>query len=226
MTQLTIETQSPVVKWDATISAEVEVRRVEQLLIEEARRRQRRRQRVIAAVVSAAMVGAGVIYAIGSGAASPRLRTTPGQAVALTAFPTCAMTNLHASLTGQGNGTAGTIYYTLKIENASTACTVPPIAVRGYSFSSHSAVGPWSRVDITSSTRATVAHGHAAYVALGVTDTLNYPTALCAPANVTGLLVAASSKRSVTQTVRLAVSVCTTHVSLHTLSPTVNSTGV
>lgn len=130
------------------------------------------------------------------------------------------MSALRPSFVVPSNGAAGTIYYTLKLSNSGTTCTVPPVAVRGYNASTKAPVGPWSSVISTSTTGAVATHGHAADVNIGVTETANWPAPLCKPATVTTLLVAESQKRSSFQTVNIAVSVCTVTRSLRALSPT------
>lgn len=197
-------------------------REAEQLLIEEARRRQRRRQRWIAATLSGVIAATGFAYAMASGAASPRQGAATARPVAMAAFPTCSVTNLHASL-GGANGAAGTDYYALKLVNSGAACTVPPIAVRGYNTATSSYVGPWSRVLVTSHTKTVVALGRAAYVAVGVGVTGNWPTSLCKPANVTALRVVEAGNRALIAALPLRVSVCTVTQSLHTQSPSLRA---
>jgi hypothetical protein len=198
-------------------------REAEQLLIQEARRRQRRRQRWIATIVSAVVAAAGLAYAMTSGAANPRQQPTNAQPVSLAAFPTCSVKNLHASF-GGANGAAGTDYFALKLVNSGAACTVPPIAVRGFNTSKATYVGPWSRVWVTSHAKTVVAKGHAAYVQVGVGVTGNWPTSLCKPANVTALRVAEAGNRAIIAAVPLRVSVCTITQSLHTQSASLSPT--
>ena len=213
---------------EATTRSAVEIdqlREAEQLLIEEARRRQRRRQRFIAAVLSAVVVGAGVAYAMSSGAANKPPKTIPVSPAALTSFPTCVAHNLHASFSGQPEGAAGTIYYTLKVINQGSACTLPPLAVRGFNTATASYVGPWSRVYRTSQSKTKIATGHAAYVPVGVAETGNYPTALCRPASVNAFRVAVAGNRFVFGTLALRTTVCTATQSLHTQSASLNPNG-
>jgi hypothetical protein len=198
-------------------------REAEQLLIQEARRRQRRRQRWTAAIVSAVVAAAGLVYAMASGAASPRQQPTNAQPVSLAAFPACSVKHLHASL-GGANGAAGTDYYALKLVNSGAACTVPPIAVRGFNASNSTYVGPWSRVWVTSQAKTVVAMGHAAYVSVGVGVTGNWPTSLCKPSNVTALRVVEAGNRAIIAALPLRVSVCTITQSLHTQSASLKPT--
>ena len=198
-------------------------REAEQLLIEEARRRQRRRQRWIAAILSSVVAAAGLAYAVASGAANPRQRQTNAQSVSLAAFPTCSVKNLHASI-GGANGAAGTDYYTLKVVNSGAACTVPPLAVRGFDTSTATYVGPWSRVWVTSHAKTVVAMGQAAYVPVGVGVTGNWPNSLCKPANVTALRVVEAGNRAIVAALPLRVSVCTITQSLHTQSASLTPT--
>jgi Protein of unknown function (DUF4232) len=202
-----------------------QLREAEQLLIEEARRRQRRRQRFIAALISAIVVGAGVAYAMSSGAANKPTKTIPVSPVSLTSFPTCVANNLNASFSGQPEGAAGTIYYTLKVINHGTECTLPPLAVRGFNTSTKAYVGPWSRVYQTSQSKTSITTGHAAYVPVGVADTGNYPASLCRAASVSALRVALAGNRSVFATVALHTTVCTVTQSLHTQSASLNPSG-
>jgi hypothetical protein len=213
---------------EATTHSATEIdrlREAEQLLIEEARRRQRRRQRFIAAIISAFVVGAGLVYALSSGATNRPSRTIPVSPVALTSFPACAAHNLRASFSGQPEGAAGTIYYTLKVINRGTECTVPPLAVRGFNTATAAYVGPWSRVYRTSQTKTAIAPGHAAYVPVGVAETGNYPSALCRAASISALRVALAGNRSVFGTLRVRTTVCTATQSLHTQSASLNPSG-
>jgi len=202
------------------------LREAEQLLIEEARRRQRRRQRFIAAVIAAVVVGSGIAYAMSRGATNEPSKTIPVDPVSLTSFPTCVASNLHASLSGQPEGALGTIYYTLKVINHGSQCTVPPLAVRGFNTSTTSYVGPWSRVYQTSQSKTSIETGHAAYVPVGVADTANYPSTLCRASSVNALRVALAGNRVVFGTVGLRTTVCTVTQSLHTQSPSLNPSGV
>jgi hypothetical protein len=213
---------------EATTRSAVEIdrlREAEQLLIEEARHRQRRRQRFIAASLSAVVVGAGIVYAMSSGAANKPSPTIPINPVSLSSFPTCVAGNLHASFSGQPEGAAGTIYYTLKVINRGSTCTLPPLAVRGFNTSTTAYVGPWSRVYRTSQSKIALASGHAAYVPVGVTETGNYPTALCRAASVSALRVAVAGNRQVFGTLGIRTTVCTVTQSLHTQSASLNPSG-
>jgi hypothetical protein len=203
-----------------------QLREAEQLLIEEARRRQRRRQRFMAAVLGAVVVGAGIVYAMSSGAANKPSQTIPVNPVSLTSFPTCVAANLHGSFSGQPEGAAGTIYYTLKVINRGATCTVPPLAVRGFNTATNAYVGPWSRVYRTSQTKTSIAPGHAAYVPVGVAETGNYPSALCKAASVNALRVALAGNRAVFGTLGVRTTVCTVTQSLHTQSASLNPSGV
>lgn len=213
---------------EATTRSAVEIdqlREAEQLLIEEARRRQRRRQRFIAAIISAVVVGAGVAYAMSSGAANKPSKTIPISPVSLTSFPTCVAHNLHASFSGQPNGAAGTIYYTLKVINQGSECALPPLVVRGFNTATTAYVGPWSRVYRTSQSKTALAAGHPAYVPVGVAETGNYPSALCRAASVSALRVAVAGNRVVFGTLALRTTVCTATQSLHTQSASLNPSG-
>ncbi len=202
-----------------------QLRDAEQLLIEEARRRQRRRQHFIAVILSAIIVGAGVIYALTSGATNKPTQGIPINPAALTSYPTCAAHNLRGSFSGQPNGAAGTIYYTIKVVNAGTECTVPPLVVRGFNTVTTAYVGPWSRVYRTSQNKIALAPGHAAYVPVGVADTANYPGALCRAASVNAMRVALAGNRSVFATLGLRTTVCTVTQSLHTQSASLSPSG-
>jgi hypothetical protein len=202
------------------------LREAEQLLIEEARRRQRRRQRFIAAVLSAVVIVVGIAYAMSSGATNEPSKTIPVNPVSLTSFPTCVASNLHASFSGQPQGAAGTFYYTLKVINHGSECTLSPLVVRGFNTSTTAYVGPWSRVYQTSQSKTSIASGHAAYVPVGVADTANYPSNLCRAASVNALRVALAGNRVVFGTVALRATVCTVTQSLHTQSASLNPSGV
>jgi hypothetical protein len=204
----------------------VEHREAEQLLIEEARRHQRRRQRVIAAVVASVVAAAGVAWAVAGGASNPRTRPIAGQPVSLTAFPICSASHLHVSLSGQPEGAAGTIYFTLRLLNNGPECTVAPVAARGYNTTSHGYVGPWSNVFITSHTKTVVTTGRAAYVPLGVGQTANWPTSLCRAARVNAVRVALAGNHSLIGAVTLRDTVCTVTKSMHTQSASLSPSGV
>jgi hypothetical protein len=204
----------------------IEQRKAEQLLIEEARRHQRRRQRVIAVVVSTMVAVVGVAYAVTSGAPSPRPRPLSGQSVSLASFPICVASHLHVSLSGQPNGAAGTIYYTLKLVNSGPECTVAPLVARGFNTASSRYAGPWSRIDITSKTKTVITSGRAAYVPLGIGQSANWPVALCRPAHVSAIRVALAGNHSVIGAVALATSVCTITQSMHTQSASLNPSGL
>lgn len=202
-----------------------QLREAEQLLIEEARRRQRRRQRFIAVIISATVVGAGVVYALSSGGTNKPSQTIPIDPVALTSFPTCAAHSLRASFSGQPEGAAGTNYYTLKVINQGTECTVPPLAVRGFNTATSAYIGPWSKVYRTSQTKTAIASGRAAYVPVGVADTENYPSSLCRAKSVSALRVAVAGNRTVFGTLPIRTTVCTITQSLHTQSASLSPSG-
>lgn len=203
-----------------------EHREAEQLLIEEARRRQRRRQRAIVAILSAIVTAAGVAYAVASGASSPRPRPVSGEPVSLAAFPICTAPHLRTSLSGQPEGAAGTIYYTLKLVNNGPECTVAPVIARGFNTTSSAYVGPWSHAYITSQNKTVVTTGHAAYVPLGIGDTANWPISLCRAANVNALRVALAGNHALIGAVALRTSVCTLSQSMHTQSASLNPSGL
>jgi hypothetical protein len=195
-----------------------EHRVAEQLLIEEARRRQRRRQRVVTAVVSSIVAAAGVAWAVAGGTSNPRPRPVTGQPVSLTAFPICSASHLHVSLSGQPQGAAGTIYFTLKLLNNGPECTVAPVAARGFNTTTHGYVGPWSNVFITSQTKTVVTGGRAAYVPLGIGQTANWPTSLCRAASVNAIRVVLAGNHALIGAVTLRTTVCTVTKSMHTQS--------
>jgi hypothetical protein len=202
--------------------ASFEYRFAEQLLIEEARRRQRRRQRVIAAVLSSIVAAAGVAWAVAGGATTPRPRPISGQPASLATFPICLATHLHVSLSGEPEGAAGTIYYTLKLMNNGPECTVAPVTARGFDATTSGYVGPWSSVFITSQTKTAVTTGQSAYVPLGIGQSVNWPTSLCRAANVNTIRVALAGNHSVIGAVALRTSVCTITKSMHTQSASLN----
>ncbi len=195
---------------------------VEQMLIEEARRHQRRRQRVIAAVVSSIVAAAGVAWAMAGGASTPRPRPISAQPASLATFPICLATHLHVSLSGEPEGAAGTIYYTLKLVNNGPECTVAPVTARGFNPTTSGYVGPWSSVFITNQTKTVATTGQAAYVPLGIGQSVNWPTSLCRAANVSTIRVALAGNHSVIGAVALRTSVCTITKSMHTQSASLN----
>jgi hypothetical protein len=216
---------TPVIAPELT-SGSFEDREAEQLLIEEARRRQRRRQRVIAAAVSSIVAAAGVAWAVAGGVTSPHPRPISGQPVSLAAFPICSASHLHVSLSGQPQGAAGTIYFTLKLLNNGPECTVAPVVARGFNTTTSGYVGPWSIVYITSQTKTVVTTGHAAYVPLGIGETANWEPSLCRAANVNAVRVALAGNHSLIGAVALRSSVCTVIKSMHTQSASLSPSGV
>jgi len=201
-----------------------EQREAEQLLIKEARRRQRRRQRVIGAVLSSVVAAAGVAWAV-AGTSNPQPRTTSGQTVSLTAFPICSARHLHVSLSGQPQGAAGTIYFTLKLLSDGPECTVAPVAARGFNTTSRRYVGPWSNVFITSRAKTVATKGRAAYVPLGIGQTANWPASLCRAASVNAIRVALAGNHSLVGSVVVRTTVCTLTKSMHTQSASLSPNG-
>jgi hypothetical protein len=225
MTMSPVLTEVSPVRSPDVSAISLEHREAEQLLIEEARRHQRRRQRVIAAIVSTIVAAAGVAYAVTSEASSPRPRPVSGQPASLAAFPICQANHLHVSLSGQPNGAAGTIYYTLKLMNNGPECTVAPLVARGFNTAASSYAGPWSRTYVTSQSKTVVTTGRAAYVPLGIGQSVNWPRSLCRPANVNAIRVALAGNHSVIGAVALRTSVCTITQSMHTQSASLNPSG-
>lgn len=196
----------------------LEYRQAEQLLIEEARRHQRRRQRAMAAIVSIFVAAAGVALAVTSRASSPTAPPASGRSASLAAFPICVASHLHVSLWGRASGAAGTTYYTLKLLNSGPECTVAPVVARGFNTASSSYAGPWSRTYVTSHAQTVVTTGRAAYVPLGIAESVNWPTSLCRAAAVNAIRVALAGNHAVIGAVALRTSVCTITQSMHTQS--------
>jgi len=168
------------------------------------------------------VAAAGVAWAVAGGATSPRPRPISGQPVSLATFPICLASHLHVSLSGEPNGAAGTIYYTVKLLNNGPECTVAPVAARGFDATTSGYVGPWSSVFITNQTKTVVTTGQAAYVPLGIGQSVNWPVTLCRAANVTTIRVALAGNHSLIGAVALRTSVCTVTQSMHTQSASLN----
>ena len=122
------------------------------------------------------------------------------------------------SLSGQPQGAAGTIYFTLKLLNNGPECTVAPVAARGFNTTRSTYVGPWSKVFITSQTKTVVTTGRAAYVPLGIGQSANWPPSLCRAASVNAVRVALAGNHSLIGAVGLRTTVCTVTKSMHTQS--------
>jgi hypothetical protein len=144
----------------------------------------------------------------------------------MASFPICRASHLHVSLSGQPNGAAGTIYYTLKLLNSGPECTVAPVVARGFNTATSNYAGPWSRTYVTSKSKTVLTRGRAAYVPLGIGESANWPTSLCRPANVNAIRVALAGNHSVIGTVALRTSICTITQSMHTQSASLNPSGV
>jgi len=145
----------------------------EQLLIEEARRRQRRRQRVIAAVVSSIVAAAGVAWAV---AAVRRVRDrvrSPDSRLACDISDLLA-SHLHVSLSGEPTARRNDLLHREALEQRSR---VHRRARGGARIRRHDLgyVGPWSSVFITNQTKTVVTTGQAAYVPLGIGQSVNWP---------------------------------------------------
>jgi hypothetical protein len=81
-------------------------------------------------------------------------------------------------------------------------------------------------VYITSQTKTVLTTGRAAYVPLGVGQTVNWQPSLCRAANVNTLRVALAGNHSLIGAVALRTSVCTVINSMHTQSASLNTSGL
>lgn len=152
-----------------------------------------RRGRAGAGVAVLAAVGLSVATASGSLAASPHARTASA--------PACATSGLVVWLNTNGNGAAGSIYYTLEFTNLSGhACTLSGYpGVSAVDLSGHR-IGAAAKRD-TANTPHTVTLGtgpnaSAATATLRIVENLNFPSSTCGPVTAAGLRVYPPNQRA------------------------------
>jgi len=116
--------------------------------------------------------------------ASPRTSTT-------TSTPKCATSGLVVWIDTQGDGTAGSIYYTLEFTNLSAhACTLGGYpGVSAVSLAGHQLGSAASRDHTTSAHTLTLASGTTATAVLRIVEAGNFPTSSCQQTTAAGLRV-------------------------------------
>jgi hypothetical protein len=122
------------------------VRTFEQALIEEARQRQRRRHRwLVVSLVIAVVAGSTFYAALRRQVNQPPINRSVFGARAAVIAGECKIGNF--SISGVGNqGAAGSAMTLVYLVNHGPSCALSPIAVRAYNTSTHSYVGPVSRI--------------------------------------------------------------------------------
>lgn len=114
-------------------------------------------------------------------------------------FTECSLRALHVSL-GTGGVAAGTDYRQLQFQNRGHgACTVRGYPSLNFTDGSGLQVGRSAvPIDLTGRpvTTVTVARGHFANAAVGVSDAYDYPTDICQPAATSYLRISLPGERS------------------------------
>jgi hypothetical protein len=138
--------------------------------------------RLRAAACAAAIIVLGVCSA-GSLAAAPRARTASA--------PACSAAGLVVWLNTTGDGTAGSIYYTLEFTNLSRrACTLTGYpGVSAINLAGHRIGAPASRDTAYGARAVTLGAGASATATLRIVDSANFPTSACGPVRAAGLRV-------------------------------------
>lgn len=154
-----------------------------------------------AALIPAAALGdaptAGPTLSTGGAAPSPAsapaaavgIAPTPAPTIAST--PKCATSRLVVWLDTQGNGTAGSIYYTLELTNLSThACTLGGYpGVSAVNLAGHQLGSAASRDTAHKPHVVTLAPGASATAVLRIVDAGNFPSSSCHQVTAAGLRV-------------------------------------
>ncbi len=144
-----------------------------------------------------------------SGTATGQTATTSSSTSTTASTPACAPSGLAVSLNTNGNGAAGSIYYSLKFTNTSgQSCTIsgyPGVsATNAAGAQLGSAAG---RNTTTAAKTGTLAAGQTATATLQVTEAGNYSASTCQPTTATGLRVYAPNQTSSTK-VTFSFSAC------------------
>jgi hypothetical protein len=129
-----------------TTPVDLGVQTIEQALIEETRQRQRRRHHWLVASLAVAVVLGSILYASHRGETNqpPLSKSVVGGGAAAIAGE-CKIGNF--SISGVGNqGATGSAMTLVYLANHGPSCSLSPIAVRAYNTSTHSYVGPVSRI--------------------------------------------------------------------------------
>jgi hypothetical protein len=152
-----------------------------------------------------------------------------GTVASATAVKNCVDSHLKVSV-GMADGAAGTFYYPIVFTNEGSTCAifgVPAIQpVIGGVSRSTTPVGPAARNVSMGQMPAlhVVTKGHSVSVAIGVGDTLNYPTSACRPKTAHAIVINLGSFVS-RHYLPLTISVCTKLSSVTTRLVTPGTTG-
>ena len=152
----------------------------------------RRRGRTVAGLVAISAVGMSVAGAAGAFAASPHARAA--------AVPACTTSKLVVWLDTNGNGAAGSVFYTLEFTNLSGhPCTLAGYpGVSAVDLSGHQ-IGAAARRDSGTTphtvTLGTGPNGRAALATLRIVQSLNFPRSSCGPVTAAGLRVYPPNQR-------------------------------
>ena len=145
------------------------------------------RYAIVAIAASVALTGLSYISNM-AGAVSPRVTSPP-----------CAATNLVAKR-GPSDGTAGTIYYHLRLINEGAAsCSLHgSVSAQPVVGTTHTPVGPTSRRIVLTGRGAVVtlaAHHGVANALYGVVEAGNYSPSQCGAKNASGVVVTLGGNR-------------------------------
>ena len=138
--------------------------------------------RAVGLVGAIALAGA-ITLAASQIASASRARTA--------SVPACTTSGLVIWINTTGNGTAGSIYYTLEFTNLSGhTCTLSGYpGVSGVDLSGHQLGSAASRNPQHKAAAVTISPRGSAHVVLRIVDALNYPRSTCAPVMAAGLRV-------------------------------------
>jgi hypothetical protein len=147
-------------------------------------------------IAVAALAGAAVLIpaaALGADpSAGPTAATTPSAPLLIAAStPPCTTSGLVVWLNTQGNGTAGSIFYTLELTNLSAhTCTVAGyLGVSAVNLAGHTLGSPASRDHATTPHTVTLAPGATATGLLRIVEAGNFPSSACHQVTAAGLRV-------------------------------------
>jgi Protein of unknown function (DUF4232) len=115
----------------------------------------------------------------------------PTPALTTASTPKCATSGLVVWLDTQGNGTAGSVYYTLEFTNLSShACTLSGYpGVSAVNLAGHQLGSAASRDHTTAPHPVTLASGASATAVLRIVEAGNFPTSACSETTAAGLRV-------------------------------------
>jgi hypothetical protein len=151
-----------------------------------------RRKGAVAGAATMLVLAVSIATATGSFAAAPRARTASA--------PACATSGLVVWLNTNGNGAAGSIYYTLEFTNLSGhSCTLSGYpGVSAVNLSGHQIGAPASRDTGTTPHTLTLGTGlnGTASSTLRIVESGNFPASSCGPVNAAGLRVYPPNQRA------------------------------